>query len=298
MSSISHRRAWPFGLSGAQRTRRCRRALLTILSALTLSWAWTTVRGADSAANAPPLVSDRPDFTESTETVLSGRVQLELGYTFTYDSENGERERRHTAPEALIRIGVLENFELRIGWEGYAWTDTKTHERSDSGRTFHREDSSAGANDVSIGLKLKLAEQSEMRPHLGLIAAVSIPSGSADLSSGDVDPEVVLAWAYDLSEAVSVAGNLGVGAPTEDADRFVQTFGSVALGVGLTDRVGMYAEYFGVFPNADRSDCAHTFNAGLTWLLHEDLQLDVRAGAGLNEEADDFFTGIGMVWRF
>ena len=33
-----------------------------------------------------PLVTDRPDFTESSTTVGQGVVQLEMGYTFTGDS--------------------------------------------------------------------------------------------------------------------------------------------------------------------------------------------------------------------
>jgi hypothetical protein len=39
-------------------------------------------------------------------------------------------------------------------------------------------------------------------------------------------------------------------------------------------------------------------NGGFTWLITENLQLDWRAGFGLNEEADDFFTGAGFGIRF
>jgi hypothetical protein len=245
-----------------------------------------------------PLVSDRPDFTESTETIPVGRLQLELGYTFTYDSEDGQRRRDHSAPELLLRIGLFECAELRLGWDGYSWFDEKTSERTDAGRYRHHEESTAASNDVSLGVKVKLAEQAGWRPHFGIIAAVTVPTGSTSLTSSDVDPELVVAWAYDLTEQLTIAGNLGVGWPTEESERFVQSFGSVALGVGLTDRIGMYTEYFGIFPNADRTDCAHSFNAGFTYLLHEDLQFDIRAGFGLNEEADDFFSGVGLVWRF
>ena len=36
---------------------------------------------------------------------------------------------------------------------------------------------------------------------------------------------------------------------------------------------------------------------GLTFLIHCDFQVDWRVGFGLNEEADDFFTGVGFAWR-
>ena len=65
----------------------------------------------------------------------------------------------------------------------------------------------------------------------------------------------------------------------------------------LTDRLGTYFEYFGFYPNADDMDAAHSMNGGFTYLITDNLQFDIRAGFGLNEEADDFFTGAGFSWR-
>ncbi len=64
------------------------------------------------------LVTDRPDFTESTETVKLGRFQLEGGYTFTRIDNNKE----HTLGELLLRIGARQRLELRIGISSYALT--------------------------------------------------------------------------------------------------------------------------------------------------------------------------------
>ena len=41
----------------------------------------------------------------------------------------------------------------------------------------------------------------------------------------------------------------------------------------------------------------HYLDGGLTFLLTDDLQLDWRAGFGLNDASDDFFTGVGFVFR-
>ena len=53
-------------------------------------WFW------EPAPLTEPLVTDRPDFTESTDAVPRGHFQLEMGYTFTYDRERKERRRDHT----------------------------------------------------------------------------------------------------------------------------------------------------------------------------------------------------------
>lgn len=244
-----------------------------------------------------PLITDRPDFTESTDAVPAGHFQIEAGYTFTYDREGKDRLRDHTAPEFLLRIGVFEDFELRIGWNGYSWSENQTQERTDSGRRVTRESWNQGANDLSLGIKYKLFEQDGWLPHFGVIAAMSVPTGSANVGAGDVEPELVLLWAYDVNDRFSVAGNVGFAVPTDEGDRFFQTFASFSVAYALTEKVGTYAEYFGFYPNTEDSDCAHSVNVGATYLINKDFQIDVRVGAGLNEEADDFFTGIGFAWR-
>jgi hypothetical protein len=250
----------------------------------------------DSPAEA--LATDRPDFTESTETVTRGRLQLEGGYTFTIDNKPPSRARSHTAPELLLRVGLLDGFELRIGWEGYTWLHEPFPDKSRAGRSIFREDWSQGGSDLYLGFKHKLFEQDGPRPHFALIPAITAPSGSAGWSSGDVDPEVKLAWAYDLAEGLSLAGNVNFAAPTDQARRFFQSAASVSLAIDLLENVGAYVEYFGFYPAGKDIDSAHTASGGLTWRITENLQLDWRAGIGLNGAADDFFTGVGFAVRW
>ncbi|MFQ5990494.1 MAG: hypothetical protein ACE5K9_11330 [Candidatus Methylomirabilales bacterium] len=58
-----------------------KRRFSSILATLiVLAWSgWCTGQG----SKPDPLVTDRPDFTESTETVAPGRFQIEAGYTFS-----------------------------------------------------------------------------------------------------------------------------------------------------------------------------------------------------------------------
>jgi hypothetical protein len=44
--------------------------------------------------------------------------------------------------------------------------------------------------------------------------------------------------------------------------------------------------------------CVKSFcRGGFTFLVNDDLQLDVSAGAGLNDAAPDFFVAAGVAWR-
>ena len=230
------------------------------------------------------LVTDRPDFTESTDAVARGHIQIESGYTFTYDDAAGVVTRSHSAPELLLRVGLFDGVELRIAWPTYTRLDTSSGDAD-------------GLEDLNLGVKVKLVEQDGLTPHVGMIGEIAAPTGADALTSDGVDPAVKLLWAYDLPGRVSVGGNVNVASVSEGADRFFQPAASLALGVAATERVGVFVEYFGFYPVSDDSGAAHTLNGGVTFLVHDNLQFDARVGVGLNENADDLFTGVGFALR-
>lgn len=234
-------------------------------------------------AHAEPISTDRPDFTESASAVPDGRVQLEAGYTYTQrDGDLAE----HAAGEVLLRLGLGPGFELRAQLPSFVYAAG--------------EDDEAGLSDAGLGFKLELCGQEGPRPALAVIAGLSLPTGSDPFSADSVIPEATLAWSYDLDERFSVGGNFNLAIPEdEEGDRFAEPSASVALGIGLTERLGSYVEYFGFYPgiSGDGAD-THYADAGLTYLITPDLQLDARIGAGLNDEADDLFAGAGVAVRW
>lgn len=254
--------------------------------------------GLGAAPLTEPLVTDRPDFTESTDAVPWGHAQLEIGYTFTYDREGDERTRDHSFPETLLRIGLVEDIELRLGWSGVTMHETLAEVEGPRGRRFGKTERDTGNDDLSVGFKFKLLEQDGLVPHFGVITAISLPTGNATSTSGDVDPEVVLLWAYDVTDSFSVAGNILLAVPTSEKGRFFQSGASLTGAVALTDKLGAYVEYFGLYPSDREQDAEHTVNGGFTYLITDNLQLDVLAGFGLNEQAPDFFAGAGISIRF
>jgi len=259
----------------------------------------TNFLGLDAAPLTEPLVTDRPDFTEATNTVPRGHLQLEMGYTFTYDKEDGNRTIDHTLPEFLLRTGLTDWLELRIGWAGWSSTEDVFRAKNDAGRTVTMTEVERGWNDLYLGFKIALCEQDGLRPALSLIPAITVPSGSSNKSSGDVDPENKIAWSYDLTDSSTLSGNLNFAVPTDgNGHRFFQTAASISLGHSFNDWLGGYVEYYGFYPNEPGSDCAHTINGGFTFLVNDNLQFDVRVGKGLNEEADDMFAGAGMAIRY
>ena len=235
-----------------------------------------------------PLVSDRPDFTEASVTVGYGVTQLEMGYTFTLDRNNGTHSQQQSYPELLLRQGLFADwFELRLEW---GFNDEFLHLVPNT--NVDGNDSA----DLGVGCKLALTPQDEWRPETAMIINLTLPTGPG---SHFVLPGVSYLYGWDLDDTWSLGGStLGEMAVDDDGGQYLEVGQSLTLGCSLTEKVGSYAEWFALLPAGAQTELPqHYINGGLTFLVNNNLQFDVRAGAGLNAAADNFFTGAGAVIR-
>ncbi len=236
------------------------------------------------------LVTDRPDQTESSEVVQAGRVQVEIGFTRSIDDEASVETTTDSGPETLVRIGLARNFELRLGFAGYQWEEVDP-----DGAPIVESD---GPADTNIGFKLKLADEKGQRPAIALIAGTTLPTGDTEFSTDDPDPAFRVTFANTLTDRLSIGYNAGVAwASEEDADRLSRFEWTAALGITATDRIGLYVELFGDAALSDSGGPANSFNGGLTWLVRDNVQLDLAVGIGLSDAADDGYAGVGVSFR-
>ena len=101
-----------------------------------------------------------------------------------------------------------------------------------------------------------------------------------------------------LSDPWSVAGNLNL-ASIEADERYLEYSESLAVGYSFCESLAGYIEYFGFFPesNAEDEDDTHFLNGGFTYMLDENIQLDILSGFGINDSAEDFLSGCGVSFR-
>lgn len=69
--------------------------------------------GEGESVEAPELETDRDAFTPATSTVGRGIAVVESSYSFI---DNRSVKDTHSLPELLLRRGLTENIELRLGW--------------------------------------------------------------------------------------------------------------------------------------------------------------------------------------
>lgn len=238
-----------------------------------------------------PLVTDRPDFTEASSTVGNGVVQLEAGYTFTENSDDGTQTQEHSIGEPLFRIGMFADwFELRI-----AVFPTQFQERSATSRI-----NTGGTGDLYLGAKIGLTPQEGILPEMAIIPQMTVPTGSNAFTDEEALPGVNWLYAWDLTDEFSLAGSTQFNRARDDAgESYTEWAQSIATGVSLTDELGAYTEWYALFPSSSvTANPEHYFNGGFAYLISNDIQFDVRAGLGLNDSADDYFVGTGLSIRF
>jgi len=240
-----------------------------------------------------PLVTDRPDFTEASTTVGRGVAQFEFGYTYAYDNDGTVQSRGNSSPELLMRLGILADWlELRVA---YNYGDAQ--QIPNAGPT----NSISGSEDLYLGFKIGLTPQAGLLPEMALMPQMTVPSGDADLTAGEVLPGLNWLYGWDINDVISTGGssqyNRAIDSDTGSPyGEFAQSW---TIGYSLTERLSAYTEWFAIVPDgADSPRTEHYFDGGFTFLLSNDVQLDIRGGVGANEAADDYFFGSGMSVRF
>jgi hypothetical protein len=239
-----------------------------------------------------PIITDRPDFTESSVTVGNGITQLEMGYTFYYDDNREGSSRSHSFPETLLRVGMLADwFELRLDWNYSDGLDQVFGIGADS---------ISGGEDLGIGCKLALTPQERILPETAVILQMSVPTGSDELTADEILPGFSLLTGWDITDDWATGALSGISRAIDDEteEPYAEISQSWTIVRTWTERLGSYAEWFVIATSgADTNHTENYFNGGFTFLINDDVQWDIRAGIGLNGAADDYFVGSGLSIR-
>ena len=252
-----------------------------------------------AAAEPPELVTDRPDQTESAETVPPGYIQIELGGTMSHEDRDDLQLETIEGPGILVRVGLSERVELRLGWQGWVSEDFRFHATDQVAAS--RSDRS-GQGDTDLGFKLRLHSGGGSSPQVALMAGASIPTGDDEFTSDAADPYFRLSVAHTLTDRIGFGYNLGAQRETDpagssDRQRTTSFLYTTVLGFSLSDRLGAFVELFGQADEGSAGETSTSFDAGLTFLARPGLQFDLAAGIGLSDAAGDWFVGLGLSLR-
>lgn len=233
----------------------------------------------------PELITDRPDATEAPSVVVRGALQIESGALFTSFEDDVLQTNTTTYNTTLLRFGLLENLELRLGWNFV--------EQRNKLSTAQEEVTQSGLSPLLLGMKVNITQEKGWLPTIGLIGHLFLPfTASDDFKPQNTSVDFRFAFDHTLSDSSSIAYNLGA---QWEADTPVAAYiYTLAYGYSLTDSFGLYAELYGDMP--ENNSANHYWDAGLTYLVLPNLQLDATVGTSITE-GQDVLVSAGFSYR-
>ena len=244
---------------------------------------WLLASGVLLSADTPgELVTDRPDFTESSQIVPPGWVQIESGIAL--ETSNGENRQSIAFGTPLLRVGLMRKLELRIGADGAMYQRLG-------------DEHSGGFGDVDFGVKYKFMEEGRIRPAMSVIAAVSTPIGHPSFSSGAYEPVIKLTWEKDVIAGFSAAGNFNWSALSADGGRLHQRVASLSIGHGLGRGFSGFWEVYGYTSEVRGGGNTYMFASGLTRGIGKNAQWDFNVHRRMGMQGPDWIVSAGFVAR-
>lgn len=260
-----------------------------ILLGTGLCQAGTVTPLASAPAAVRPMVTDRPDTTESPFTVPAGMFQVEMSF-FDYARavSDGEKGEGWIWGQTNLKVGLAQDLDLQVVFNSYQ--EAKFTSKSGTQRF-------SGFGDVTVRLKKNLWGNDSGNTALGLMPYVNVPT-HAELSGEEWSGGLIVPFSWTLTDRLTL-GLMGQADIVHDYDtngQDVEWVHSATLGIDLTEDVGMYVELVGIA--GEDADYVALFDTGLTLAVTDNLVFDAGVRIGLNRPAPDFGVFSGVSFRF
>ena len=230
------------------------------------------------------LASDRDSFTRSPTLMRPCQTMVEVSHTFLdQDAEN----EGHLYPDLLVRRGVNEWLEVRLGW---TYESSKFEHLAPVGAPTVQE------GIINYGAKLCLTDECGSVPASALIVTGYSPT-SGESNDSDFSIEYVFGWKRCDWE---LDGQLRWFTLTEEDDHFTEWAPSVVLKRGLCcGRANAHIEYFSLHSvNRDEEYHQHYAGPGAHFLVTPNFEIGARVFWGLSGDAAEFISNVGFAARY
>ena len=267
------------GRAGCSPAIRWRAALLGLAVLLR---AWSTASGEST------VTPDRPDVTNSTETVPLGSIQVETGVGYEASSSAGSGVERRAAWVVTLRAGLSDRLEVRLE------SEPLVHLRASQEDT--------GSGDVCVGLKYRFLDSAEGRwwPALAVQPFMKLPTAGVPIGSGRPDYGVLALASVALPGELDLDVNAGVVVVGQrrPSGYLMQALASASLARRLTERLSLYGEVFFTSRGERAGRDAVGVDAGVIYLVTPRVALDAAVETRVYGPGPDYGVRGGISVRF
>ena len=255
--------------------------------------------GREREGEPDEIETDRDSFTPATTVVGRGRLVVEYAYSFI---DNRGFKETHSVPELLLRYGVTDRVELRLGWN----YEVGGAEEAVSGAAGAEDEGETGSRGrllreytLAYGVKVRVTDQDRWIPGSAVIVQAFTPTGGSTGASTATQlvATYVAGWVFPNRWKFDAA--IRYGTASEEGDHFNMWAPSVVLKFPVGEKWAGHVEYFGFYTSGkEQNFTQHFVSPGFHYLVTPDLEVGFRLGWGLNDQTPRFFVNVGAGARF
>ncbi|HKQ37543.1 MAG TPA: transporter [Verrucomicrobiae bacterium] len=244
------------------------------------------------------MSTDRPDKTESAYTLDAGHYQIEMDvFSYAVDRYNGipgdHRSEALAIAPINLKAGLLNNVDLQFILQPYI----SLREHNVAARVV---DEHRGFGDVITRLKVNVWGNDGGPTALALMPYVKLPTNTDRVGNNSAEGGLIVPFAVALPQELTLGVMTQVDIARDESGgghhpEFVNT---ITVGREIVGDLSGFLEFFSSVSTESGSEWIGTFDAGLTYMLTDDVQLDAGVFIGLTRAADDINPFLGMSWRF
>lgn len=238
---------------------------------------------------------ERPGLDTPACIVDRGRVSVETSVVdWTLDRQPDSRTDSVAIGDTMVRVGVTDTIEARVGWTPYG------HERTrDRGTgTVER---AGGAGDVSLGAKISLLNPDGSGFAIAALPYVTVPVGGKAIGAGVAGAGFLLPVTYQINDLIQLDATPEIDAQPDEqgSGRHIRYNLAGGATFALSRSLSFAAEGQVIRDEERGAGTTQTVGAlSLGWQPADDWQLDVFCITGLNKDAPDMELGAGISRRF
>ncbi|AEV31125.1 hypothetical protein Oweho_0103 [Owenweeksia hongkongensis DSM 17368] len=252
----------------------------------------------------------RPGQSINPFTTGKGILQFQQGYV--YDQEKADIDpntlsldrdgiAKNSTFENVIRYGIAENIEINAAVD-YKWENWRYYS--------NLPDEDIQSNYLStfdIGARMHLVGQNKGVPDIAVQARLGMGQYFQNGEFEVKDVKITGAFAWQLTERNGLTVNI---IPIIDIAGFESSKinYTLAYSYAITDKLGVFIENYGTIflesdvNNGSYEDFRTYFDGGFSYLISNNVQLDILGGYGYNRPLvgtpiESYFVSAGISWR-
>jgi hypothetical protein len=225
------------------------------------------------------IETDRPTETQNAGLVPKGTFQAEIG--FRKEHENGQQN-NYMYPNAVFRYGLFKQLELRL------------RTPFEAKRPKEQKGSMYGLEPIEVGIKAELYQTKDTSVGLSLYSTLGLPHvASKEHEADKAFYTARLLLQNKLTDKIKINYNIGRDWDREDMQQTWMY--SISPQIELSDKWLVFLEEYGDF--IPKEEPEHYVDAGLAYIITNNLEIDINAGKGLNKKSSSYFLTAGISFR-